>query len=363
MNLISKVPHLLVLIFFVTSLSGCVEKEIVDDINIISGLGFDMVENKDEIKGTVLYPTYSQNAEVTNVTISATSDISREIILEVQRKSQDPLVIGSIEVVLFHNDLVKEKGIFYLVDSLRRDPSVGSRLYLAIIEGKAEDILTMNLGQEGTGVYLSRLLKHNIEKRDIPITNLHRFTFQYYQEGLDPFLPIIKKVSDTDVKIAGIAFMKKDKLVYQIPHTKMYFFKLLADKYSKGTVPEKIDEDEASIRTIKSNRNFDVEKSNGKVSKVIINVQVDAIVLEYTGKKLEEKRKKELAKKLEEIIKKECSEQISTFQEHGIDPVGVGQVVKSRTYNFDEKEWEDQYPSIDIEVKPKVTILETGVVE
>ncbi|GAA0327082.1 Ger(x)C family spore germination protein [Bacillus carboniphilus] len=363
MTLLSKkTSKAMIMLFFLSLLSGCVEKETVDDINIVSGLGYDL-EDGGDLKGTVVFPVYSPDAEVENVTISATSDISRRIVLEMQRKSANKLALGSLEVVLYSDELAKEKGVTEIVDSLQRDPSIGSRLFLAIAEGKASEILESNLGKSGTGRYLADLLEHNMEQRDVPTSNLHRFNFQYYDQGMTSYLPILKKFGKEDIKITGIAFFKEGKMVHKIPAEDMYYFKLLSDKYSKGTVAEKEDGEESAVKIIDSKHNFDVIKTNGEVSKIIVNIEVDAIALEYTGRKLTEVEIRKIEKKLEDSIRKKCTDMIDEFKEKKIDPVGFGKVAKSKSYNFDYKKWEDHYPGVEIEIKPTVTIKEVGIVE
>ncbi|MBT2722254.1 hypothetical protein [Bacillus sp. ISL-46] len=49
-----------------------------------------------------------------------------------QRQSPDPLVTGSLKVVLFGEQLAKKKGILELMDSFQRDPIIGAGLYLAV---------------------------------------------------------------------------------------------------------------------------------------------------------------------------------------------------------------------------------------
>ncbi|MET3697468.1 spore germination protein [Bacillus oleivorans] len=358
----SKTKLFLCILISLFWLTGCADPEVIDEISIMTGIGYDLDENK--IKGTALYPSYLPEGTVENVTITATNDIARKVIIEMQRKSPNPLVTGSLEVVIFGKEFATEMGIFRIVDSLQRDPSVGARLYLIVSDGTAAEILNEQLGGEGTGEYLSSLIDHNIRVRDLPETNLHLFAFSYHQEGRDPYLPIMKRIGEKDITISGVAIFKKDKVIYEIPEDKMLYFKLLVDKYSKGSVSARNEEQESTMRVVDSNTNYIIEKKNGVVDKILIQIKIEAIVLEYSGKRLTQKEVEKLEKDFSDYIKRECTELLKTFQELKVDPAGIGREVKSVTYGFDIKKWEEsQYPNVEITVEPDVTISETGVVE
>jgi spore germination protein len=50
---------------FVILLSCCVERQIIDDVNIETAVGYDLAENN-KIKGTLLYPVYLPDRSVQN---------------------------------------------------------------------------------------------------------------------------------------------------------------------------------------------------------------------------------------------------------------------------------------------------------
>ena len=358
----SKTRLYLCLLISISLLSGCVEAEVIDEINIMTGLGYDLVENN-KIKGTALYPSYRQEGTVENVTISATNDIARKVITEMQRKSPNPLVAGSLEIVIFSKEFANEKGVFKIADSLQRDPSVGARLYLVVSEGSADEILSEQLGGEGTGEYLSSLIKHNIEKRDLPQTNLHLFSYNYHLQGRDPYLPMIKRVGEKDIKICGVSVFKGDKIIHEVPEDKMLFFKLLVDRYSKGSVSGKDDGQESTMQIVDSHTKYIIEKKDEMVEKIRVQIKIEAIVQEYAGKRLTGKQIEKLETDFSNDIKKECTELIKSFQELNVDPIGFGAEVRHDIYKFDQKEWEARYPNLEITVEPDVVISESGVVE
>ncbi len=350
---------MIVSLIVITVLAGCVEKEILDDVNLESGSAYDYVNGK--IRGTALVPIYLPNKEVQNKTFSASSNLSRDFLRDVQRQSSDPLVTGSIKVVLFGKDLAREKGILDLIDSFQRDPSIGAGLYLAVTNGEAKNVIEGNYGKRGNAIYLSNLIHHNMKNKDIPKTNLHRFLFDFNQKGKTPYLPEIRKLGKEQIEISGISFFYYGRVVDTIPASKMFYFKLLVDKYSQGTLKVTHKKERAAIESIRSKYNMKIISRDPLT--VNVQLKIKAVLNEYSGARVTPKEIKEIEKLLQKNIEKECTLLITRFKEKNIDPVGFGHFIKSHTKRFNFKKWETDYPHLKVKVHADVTIMESGVIE
>ncbi|WP_456273427.1 Ger(x)C family spore germination protein [Bacillus sp. AK031] len=350
-------------------LAGCVQSEILDDLNIETAKGFD-VEGEHTITGTALFLRYMADKKIENITLSATALSTREVFNRLEKKSERPLVRGSLEVVIISDELAK-KGILHVADSMQRDASIGARVLLLITNGNAGELLKGNYGIEGNSDYISSLVEHNIRRGDLSETNLHLFLFAYYQEGHTPYLPIINKVNDHTLELEGIVLFKKDKMIDTIPQDKMFFFKLLSDKYSEGSQVVKLNGEkdesgkqvEASINSLRSKHSISIDHQADPV-KIKVDVELRGIIKEYTGKKLTLDKVKKIEEQMKKDIEEECNSMLKRFQDLGIDPMGLGQRQKHGIRGFDFKRWEEQqYPKADISVKADVEILEAGTVE
>lgn len=349
----------MILIFLNLILSSCVDKEILDDVSLESMLGFDF-HKEGQILGTSLVPNYQPDKSIKDVTYEATSAMNRELILEMQRQSADPLVSGSIEVVLFGETLAR-KGIIDLIDALQRDATIGERLYLAVVDGKANDLMKHTYGTSGNATYISNLMKQNIKSRDLPQTNLHMFIFNFFQEGKDAYLPRVKRIGKDKMEISGVCLFKADKVVDVIPTSKMFFFKLLTDDYSEGTYKVEINGEEAAVRSIKSEHRFELTKK--KPNEITIHLSVKGQIREYSGDKLSPKAIKQIEENLEKTINKESLILIDQFKKQEIDPIGLGHYVKSQKRSFDAKKWESNYQQLAVKIETKVEIIDAGIIE
>ncbi|MED4224735.1 Ger(x)C family spore germination protein [Neobacillus cucumis] len=350
---------LLSIVILSTTLVGCIQKEIVDDVNLETGSAYDYMGGK--IRGTALIPFYLSDKTVENKTFSASSNLSRDFLRDIQRQSSDPLVTGSLKVVLFGERLAKEKGILDLIDSFQRDPSIGARLYLAVTEGEAKSVFKGKYGERGNAIYLSNLIRHNMKSKDVPRTDLQRFMVDFNQKGKSPYLPRIKKLDKENVEISGLSFFRYGHVVDTIPADKMFYFKLLVDKYSQGTLKVDIGKEAAAIESIKSN--YKLRLTSRKPLIVQINIQVKAILNEYSGVKITQGKIKKIEKKLEDDIEVECEKLTKRFQSKKTDPVGFGHFIKSKTRGFNFSKWETDYKDLKVNVQADVSITESGVID
>lgn len=341
-------------------LIGCTDREIIDDVNIIVGVGFDKV-GEDKYKGTFLLQDYKPDQSIDNLIYSSEATINRSVLTDVQKQSSEPLVTGGISFIIFDKKFANE-GIVNSIDVFQRDATVGARIFLATSKTNVQQLFEGNYGSRGNGNYIYNLFNHNIRHRDVPRTNLHIFLHDYYQRGKDVYLPQVTQLSEDKMEISGMEVFKDDKIVTFIEKDDMFYFKLLVDKYSSGFFNVRLpDSKEAAIYSIRSKHKIKIQEKDPY--KIKISIKMRGVVKEYSGKSLNEKIVKDIEKALQKKIEKECSQLIKRFQEKGTDPIGLGEIAKSRTRNFDYKKWEDNYKNIEITVKADVSIEETGVVD
>ncbi|BBW97464.1 Ger(x)C family spore germination protein [Geobacillus sp. FSL W8-0032] len=340
-------------------LSGCLRKEILDDISIESAIGLDDA-GASKIRGTVLIPIYKKE-ETTNKTLTSVSISVNDLLEELQHQASEPLVNGSIEILLYGKRLA-EKGIFPFVDHFHRDASIGTGLYLAVVDGTAERLLKGHYGRQGNAIYLSNLLKHNIEQRDIPKTNLHLFLKAYYADGQDPFLPYIRRAGK-NVYIQGIALFRGDRVVDYIQRNDLFFFKILTDAYTEGTHTLRIDHNlYISIKNIATSRNISFSGSQTQPH-VHIHLSLEGVVREYKPTPFSPSIRPLIERQFEKEIKKKTSELIKRFQQQQIDPIGIGEWAKSHYRRFRYRDFYRRYRDLPVHVTADVRIRDTGIIE
>ncbi|MGM0902690.1 MAG: Ger(x)C family spore germination protein [Bacillota bacterium] len=339
-------------------LAGCTQRKVIDEINIATGIGIDKGAN--QLHGSILIPVFKPDKSIENFLFTAKGAIMRDVAAQMQQKASQPILSGSLDVALFEEELARD-GIVQVLDVFLRDPSVGARVHLAVVDGKAKGIFEGDYGDRGNSEYLKELIEHNMRGGNLPETNLHSFLFDFYQQGKDPYLPYIRKESNDLVNIAGIALFKNEKVVDVLHENNLFYFKLLVDRFTMGQIKVKEEHGEATIKSITSDTKLKLTKRNPY--EISFNIHIKGILTEHQGIRLEEGEVKKVEKALEKQINKTCMQLLEQFQKQKVDPIGLGHFVKTKTRNFNFDKWSADYENVTFKVSTNVRIIEVGVVE
>ena len=352
---------LLVTIF----LAGCslIPTNIVNQINMIQGVGYDWA-GKNTIKGTIVFPIYKKNRPSTTEVKTTLGETSKEIRININNESRYPIHSGQLRVALYGKSLAK-KGINDIVDTLNRDPSIGSTVHMAIVDGDASELLKMEkFKTENVSMYVQEMLDQYMKAARLPESNLHTYLFQYFQKGQDPYLPLIKQVED-NIKIIGIAILKDDRYDFPLLMDDLFIFKGLVDKYKHGLHHFKLKNGEKVVLDILHSKvHYKVKTINGR-PEFTINLQMKTRLQEFTSPK--KKRvavdKKNIQQEIGKQLERNALKIITKFKKHGVDPLGLGAKYKEHYRRFNEKQWKRFYPTVKVQVNVKVDIKQTGIID
>ncbi|MGI8315918.1 Ger(x)C family spore germination protein [Halobacillus mangrovi] len=346
---------LLILLLFLT---GCVPNKSIEDVALVNVAAFDLVE-EEKIKGTILIPQFIQDESggVEEKHISAIGDNVQEIHRDIENKSSMPLRMGKVSVVLYGDEIAK-KDISNYIDFLQRNPDIGRDVYLGIVAGNAENIIKGEYSKtQPTGEYIKKLIEQNTTKY-IPTQNLQKFLYAYYAEGMDPSLPYFKREGD-ELMLDGYVFFDKEKMVHTIPFSDAFVLKLLSQNFKDGLQPIEYKNHEVVLQNIGSKVKYRI-KGDRKKPEFQINLKVSGMVGEIVPTN-EKMTTRELEKAFDAYFTEKGTQLIQDFQENGVDPLGLGEILKNRRGTFDPKEWKQMYPNVPVKVNVTVRILENGI--
>ncbi|WP_187442117.1 Ger(x)C family spore germination protein [Sutcliffiella horikoshii] len=355
-------------LFLLVILTGCearLSPKEINKIDVIQGAGFDLTEEQ-QIKGYFLFPIYKDsNDQQTTKTISAIGDSIKEITNEANYKTKFPLEYGQIRVILFSKTL-SEKGIVPLLNTYNRDPSIGRIVQLAIVDGDTSEVLDKKFEEvDNMALQIQGMIEQNIKNGTIPMTDMNTFMYQYHQEGIDPYLPILKVKEDEVVIMHSIGILKGDKLILQVAKQHTFIFGLLVEKRQKGGHYTALEnKGKLAFEIIRSRPIYHVEMINEEPS-ITIQLNIKARIIENFSSNGEAlpSDKKEIEKNIEKQLKDEGTALINQFRELHVDPLGIGAKYEAQVRSFDAKKWKDQYPNAQIDLNVDVTIVGTGITE
>ncbi|MEP9404866.1 Ger(x)C family spore germination protein [Peribacillus frigoritolerans] len=341
-----------------------VEKQILEDILIAEVVGYDDAEDK-KIKGTVVVsvPKPGEEADLGKEVYEANSHDIKAARQQENAKTPYPIVGGRLTAILYGEGLAS-KGLNNYVDTYRRDPMVGRDLYLAVVHGKAEDVVKMEPKLIKTpGVQVKELIEQNI-RTNLPDVDLHRYLYACHGKGIDPVLPLLETAGD-QIRVKGIALFKKDRYIGKyIPYEDGFLYKVLSENFKLGSYEIKWKENDfTDINNVESRVHYHISNAN-QDPKVRIDVKMKASLLEVQGYDLGKAVDlNKIEVRAEQVIGKKLNEMVTMFQENHIDPLALGDHAKSKTRNFDQKHWEEAYPDTPIEVDLDIEMIQTGIAE
>ncbi|WP_409176871.1 Ger(x)C family spore germination protein [Brevibacillus fortis] len=361
-------------------LAGCSDRQIFDETGLATAVGYDLLKDGN-IRGTAIMPSINPEAKEKIQVFSATGETSKGIRDRINLQSDKKVLGGQIRVALYSENLAK-RGLGSIVDTLYRDSSISSRVYLCLFEGETYDMLTYPYSEEGNiGIYLYRMIEQNIEGEKIPSSTMHEFFRAYYDKGIDPIMPFIARKGD-ELQIKGIALFQGERYVGWITPKEAFLIKLMHGKFSIGSydtsVPAHIFGEVPKSHGSKKDRVqlvFDTISSQSKIELTQvspplfdIHIRLNARILELTlPLKLENaKLMKIMENALEKEIEKELQKVVHKLQDLNVDPAGFGTVYRANRRgmaNMTQAEWRKMFKEATFRFHVKSTIIRNGVMD
>jgi spore germination protein len=365
------------LLTLVTSISliilgtGCAQERIVEELGFIHGVGYELneAENADEdgiLTITLSLPQVSPTAVTDRVTLTTTAHTSKEGRTQLARQTERVLVSGQLRTVLFSDNLA-ERGFKDTIDTLNRDHSIGLNLKVIVVNGSAKELLMGEYEQHPrTSRYIYEMVEKEAKTHVTIDTSLYQFIRDYYDDGIDPIVPLIKQ-GKKEIILDGIGLFKGDQLVIKVHPKDGRVFKMLHGDYLGGNITVEMDlkdepkEDDylyLTFNTLESTRKVNVKSP----SEIEIDLHVKGGVDEYTGHLdlSDDEVQMEIEEKLGKYIEEIGQKIISEMQEKQSDSLGLGQFVRnSSSYqkwkgmNWKEEIYPDAKISVNVDVKLK----------
>ena len=357
-------------------------EKILERQGISTIIGYDLLDDGTYL-GTISLLQFDRKEEKTSETISAVGTTSKQIRQILEQKTSHDITSGQLRTLLFNKDMTETKGISNFLDTMQRDTSIGSLIFLAITDN-AEDIIKNGNYEEypEMGSYIYQLLDKQERKEMLINSNLHDFFSTLYEIGIDPTLPIISNKEGVAPYINSVALFKNDKMVGSISLKKTMFIKLFTHRKAflgditlnipvetfkqKGvSLAEKPKEDKFNITIHPIKHRGSIELSTEDEVKLNATISVSTI----EGQPAVTLKNKESIKKLEQLLGEELNKEFGDFLEElrklNSDPIGIGRKIKSlRKYSkLNDKDLREKYSTLKLKSTIKVEIKRTGAID
>lgn len=354
-------------------LTGCWDQKIFEEVGFTLSLG---VEDSDSGKLliTTAYPVIGGKEKDTVDIIGSDCDLIRESRSNTRLAAPKFIEGGKIQQILI-SDSLAARGIHDLLEVFQRDVTTPAIAFVTIVEGSPNELLQKASKFETkprVSTYIYQLLDNNVNLSNIPNTKVFDFDINYFAPGLDPIVPLMRLESNV-IRVSGCALFDKDKMTGKLNITQT---SLLLGMMGELKNTDFLFEDEAfktknsvkqglAVSLFKGKRNVLIDTDEDGNIIVQINVEYRCNLDEFEWDKTTEKSiQEELEKKMGEILTRQSSEVIRKLQEANCDPIGIGDRVRAKYYDyFKSIDWKKVYPNLDIKVSATIDINNVGVIK
>jgi spore germination protein len=368
---------ILLLCFNLIFLTSCVTRDQLEKLSLVTAVGYDIGED-DKMEGTTVIGQFDPSQKDVSEVTSSKAFTSKMIRQKMNLGTKNKMVSGQLRVAIFGKELAESGDLINIVDTLSRDPGIGTMVFLAISESTAKEILEVKPQQGNIGYYLYELIQQNIRGELLLSCTLHEFLQDYYDLGRDPSLPYLEN-KNNKIVANGMALVSGDRFAGRLNGNESFYVKLLREKFKAGSIelklpieklPEAMFMDKPESNNLYINIDEIVSDSKIKVKdKTIptfqIEINLDIRLQEITEDimidpksiaALEKQINKEMSKEVDKVIKK--------LQDLKSDPVGFGGIYNAeRGIKLKGEEWHDIFQKATFNIKIKSSILKTGVMD
>ncbi len=369
------------IVLAVLAMTGCAEKQILDETGLSTITGYDLTKDR-YIRSTTLIPVINPEAGEKIQVASAVGLTSKGVRDQINLQVDKRVMSGQLRVVLYNEKLAK-KGIISIVDTMYRDPSIASRLYLCVTKDETYKIITYPFKEEGNlGMFVYRMIDQNVNGERIPSPTIHEFLRAYYSEGSDPYLPYIEQKGD-ELYIRGLALFNKDRYIGWVDTKDAFLIKLIKDMFKAGSYEATIPRSAVGLPAKKNeevggntvNIVFDTIRSQSKVEVTQqhpprFNVTIDLKTRVYeVSEQISLEEKEALAKvqtALEKEIEKRAQQMVKKLQKMDVDPIGFGDYYRASSLDgskLTHKEWHKIYKEATFQFHVKADLIRSGIMD
>ncbi|KRF09652.1 hypothetical protein ASG89_15665 [Paenibacillus sp. Soil766] len=365
-----------VLLVFVLATGLRLEKNVLEKLGMAIAIGYDHGEG-DKIKSTYVIHQIDPNSKSSVMTITGEGLTSKGARVAANRKSNKKVVSGQLRVAIYDYKLA-QGGLLPLVDTLFRDASIASTVYMAVSKDSTEELLKHKYLQfPDVGTFIVDSIHQNIMDEQMVSGTLHEFLSALYSTA-DPMVPLLQRKGDA-VELKDVAVFSGDKMVGTIDPSEAFFLKTIRDRYKSGNIELSLDTNqlgdiakniqEKTVRVVVENIASDSTKKliSQDPLKFQVDIKMKGMLTETSAQfdlgqaEVIQALQKQMNKKSEAHIQ----DLLKKLTALNSDPVGFGELYRSRVYhsNLKSDTWHEMYKSASYDVHVDMEIVRLGQIQ
>lgn len=379
-----KMLNLINILITITVIVGCVPEKVIEDLGIITAIGFDVgQENEEMILLTTVFFQFDPDVANASQIIENEARTLSEIKHINNKTSMHQIVPGQLRVMVLSSEIA-QTGVIRLLDYLIRNAEVPNNFHIAVASGRANDLLKVKNYEEAPniGAYLDKLLTNAVTNEKVVSSTMHEFLRNFYNPGRDAIVPLLN-IKEDRVVIDGVGVFSNDQYVGSFPLEDIFYVRLVMEKFKSGEMTialpnEKFQEFKSEHQYHKETEQLYVAitqiSSSTEIKLTDPNLLSFEVNINYKGNitevnqllSLEDPQLiKLLEKEVEKHLVEKITEIINQSKELRSDIFGFGEVYEAsvRKIKLNKEDWHAMMPDIKVDVKAQVKISNYGTID
>ena len=367
-----------VILMLAALLTGCWDNREIDSLFILTGLAVDAAaDDSQQVVVTLQIANIEQEASSSGessgggdatILLRAASTTTLGAISKINADSNHKLLFQHNQIRLLGSALA-EQGVKKHLDLFLRDQQARLEVPLAVVDGRAEEVMAAKLSQEPiSGIFLGGMFEDLSQVSCAYRVRLIDFTQRILTEGIAPVLPVIKVTGEEgkqEIKLTGMAVFKEERMIGQLnsEETLGYIWALGDVKKCNFEVSDDSGRAVLHIATLKCKKEVTLRQDGGVSTVLKINAVVG--IGEVAG--FASMKPPELLEHLQKLGEREIKAKIercfAVAQGMNADVFGFCTMVYQKypqQWNGMKDRWDTLFPDMDLSVEAEVRIPGTG---
>ncbi|GAA0180335.1 Ger(x)C family spore germination protein [Clostridium sediminicola] len=335
----------------------------VEDLDIPSGIGIDLVSNNTEYCIPISFYNYSRDNEIFSIITTGRSNYisgtrgSRSLL------SNKKIILGLERIYIFSEDYSRF-GIKNLIDIEFKNHSINDTALLCVCKGKVEDILSYKIPTYPSAAdYLEGIIEHSVEYNFFSDNYKMMDTFvRMNAEGRNIVLPYVE-IKDDKLQITGMALFKKDKMVRKLNIHKSRVMNMLRENKVKGMLVLQKNQKEYISYYVKTSRKVRCEKKEDEFT-FFIDLYLNGEIIEnelFPDIHESAETMKDFESQMIEKVEKISYDFIKEMQkDYKVDCLALGKVAAAKYGRHTGVDWDEVVSDSKIIVNVKVNVDKMG---
>lgn len=295
-----------------------------------------------------------------------------DAVTALQQEVADKLFFGHLRIIMLSEEYARA-GIGNLNDYLRRNPEVRRRAWIAVSQGKAGRLMDASPKMERVpALYLLSTLDHAVMMGKYPDEFAGAFWIKVASLGMEGNLPYFKIQIEDNVRLAGLAYFRNDRMVGATAPPEIGIYMGLIN-YQKAGYSSYVQlpgsEESAIFRATYRKSRTRVGIRNGQPY-ASIDIMVEGNISEKSDEAAVPLNSSgmldDIGKQLSNKAKQNYDSFIRTLQQEKSDIIGLGERFRAHEPRYWNREvktkerWQTIFPNVAVDVKVTIKVRQIG---